>query len=53
MAGAQAYVPEGFLTGAETKWVGLRVRIIDGAEDEIEDEEHGYKEGLSDSRGDA
>ena len=27
--------------------------IVDGAEDEVEDEEHCYKQGLSDSRGDA
>ena len=53
MVGAQAYVPEGFLPGAPTKWVGLRVRIVDGAEDEVEYEEHGYKQGLSDGRGDA
>ncbi len=32
--------------------MGLRVGIVDGAEDEVQDEEHGYKEGLSDSRGD-
>ncbi len=33
--------------------MGLRVGIVDGAKDDVEDEEHGYKQGLSDSRGDS
>ena len=42
MARAIAYVREGFFSGPEAPWHGLRAGVVDGAEDKIESEEHGY-----------
>ena len=53
MAGALANVEEGFLSGGEPPGMGLRARVVDGAEDEVEEEEQGYKQGLPDRRDDA
>ena len=48
MAGAVAYVREGFFPRPKAPWMWLRAGVVDGAEDEAEDEEHSYIQGLSD-----
>lgn len=51
MAGAVAYVREDFFSGPEALWMRLRAGVVDGAEDDVEDEEHSYIQGLSDGGG--